>query len=87
MAFGCIPVCSMNSAINEVLEKTDLAKFIFDPFDYNSLSSKLKILLESSNQDLIYYKKLARQISKKYSYENFSAELFEFVEETEKHEN
>jgi len=87
MAFGCIPVCSMNSAINEVLEKTDLAKFIFDPFDYNSLSSKLKILLESSNQDLIYYKKLARQISKKYSYEKFSAELFEFVEETEKHEN
>jgi glycosyltransferase involved in cell wall biosynthesis len=87
MAFGCIPVCSMNSAINEVLEKTDLAKFIFDPFDYNSLSSKLSLLLESNNHDLMNYKKLAAQISKKYSYENFSAELFEFMDETEKHAN
>jgi glycosyltransferase involved in cell wall biosynthesis len=87
MSFGCIPVCSMNSAITEVIGNTDLAKFIFDPFDYNSLSSVLNLLLDSNIQDLMKYKKMATQISRKYSYENFSAELFEFMDETEKHAN
>ena len=87
MAFGSIPICSKNSAINEVLANTDLEKFIFDPFDYNSLSSKLRLLLQADNQELIYYKKLAMDISRNFSYENFSAKLFDFLQETQINES
>lgn len=87
MAFGCIPICSKNSAINEVLANTDLEKFIFDPFDYISLSSKLRLLLEADNQEIKYYKKLAIDISRNFSYENFSAKLFDFLQETQINES
>lgn len=79
MSFGSIPVCSANSAMPEILSGTPLEKFIFNPFDFDSLVSKIKLILELDAGYLLNLKRISMQISSGYSYKSFSKNFFQHL--------
>ena len=76
---GLIPIFSTNSGVAEILRGSDFEKLIIHPGDIQSIVTKLEYVASLDGKKLNELSYWAKEISRDYSFENFSNSLVNYV--------
>lgn len=75
MTYGLIPILSTSTGVSEILDDTKLSNLVIRPGDVSQLHTNLNFLQSLNLVQFTEYQQLAIDISKKFSFSNFSKDF------------
>ena len=77
MSYGCIPIVSRNTCGPDILNGTDLERFLIPPGNVSALEGAIQNLIEMEKSEKIYLGEIAATISKSYTLSDYADRILD----------